>query len=323
MPDSDTQPLHVSLVAIPDAVISTLTGIYDVLNAFTHARPACDAIDPRGAALSGRDRGGASAAAWRSRAACRSTVQRSVADDRRDRHRHRAVGRCSGADGWRNGRYPELVDWLRACMPRRAPVLGLFGHLPACRDGALRRPGGDGALGLCPRLRSSVSRMCRSHPDRVLVVSGRARGADHLGRLDDVARSRALPDRAPRRRDGRADGGPLFALQWHHDGLAPYIVFEGRRDHGDAAIADAQDWLAAHFSVAQPARGDGPALGLAERTFKRRFTEATGFAPDRLCAAPAIEDAKRRLERTDASVDEISWQVGYEDPPSSAGSSSA
>src|SRR6187402_311511 len=29
-----TRPLHVSLVAIPDAVISTMTGIYDVLGAF-------------------------------------------------------------------------------------------------------------------------------------------------------------------------------------------------------------------------------------------------------------------------------------------------
>jgi AraC-like DNA-binding protein len=27
-----------------------------------------------------------------------------------------------------------------------------------------------------------------------------------------------------------------------------------------------------------------------------------------------IEDAKRRLERTDEPVDEISWRVGYEDP---------
>lgn len=27
-----------------------------------------------------------------------------------------------------------------------------------------------------------------------------------------------------------------------------------------------------------------------------------------------IEDAKRRLDRTDDSVDEISWRVGYEDP---------
>jgi transcriptional regulator GlxA family with amidase domain len=27
-----------------------------------------------------------------------------------------------------------------------------------------------------------------------------------------------------------------------------------------------------------------------------------------------VEEAKRRLERTQAPVDEISWKVGYEDP---------
>ena len=27
-----------------------------------------------------------------------------------------------------------------------------------------------------------------------------------------------------------------------------------------------------------------------------------------------IEDAKRRLERTEAAIDEIGWQVGYEEP---------
>ncbi len=27
-----------------------------------------------------------------------------------------------------------------------------------------------------------------------------------------------------------------------------------------------------------------------------------------------IEDAKRRLERTEAPVDEVGWQVGYEEP---------
>jgi len=52
---------------------------------------------------------------------------------------------------------------------------------------------------------------------------------------------------------------------------------------------------------------------LAERTFKRRFTKATGLAPLTYVQRLRIEDAKRRLERTDASVDEISWQVGYED----------
>ena len=53
--------------------------------------------------------------------------------------------------------------------------------------------------------------------------------------------------------------------------------------------------------------------GLAERTFKRRFTEATGFASIAYVHRLRVEDAKRRLERTDSSADEISWQVGYED----------
>jgi transcriptional regulator GlxA family with amidase domain len=104
-----------------------------------------------------------------------------------------------------------------------------------------------------------------------------------------------------------------FALQWHHDGLAPYIVFQGRKDHGDAAIAAAQDWLSTHFSVGSPVEEMVRRSGLAERTFKRRFTEATGFAPIDYVQRLRIEDAKRRLERTDAPADEIGWKVGYED----------
>jgi len=53
---------------------------------------------------------------------------------------------------------------------------------------------------------------------------------------------------------------------------------------------------------------------LAERTFKRRFVIATGLTPIAYVQRLRIEDAKKRLERTDAPVDEISWQVGYEDP---------
>ena len=53
---------------------------------------------------------------------------------------------------------------------------------------------------------------------------------------------------------------------------------------------------------------------LAERTFKRRFAHATGLTPIAYVQRLRIEDAKRRLERTDAPIDEISWRAGYEDP---------
>jgi transcriptional regulator GlxA family with amidase domain len=106
----------------------------------------------------------------------------------------------------------------------------------------------------------------------------------------------------------------MFALQWHQDGLAPYIVFEGRSDHGDGEILSAQKWLSRHFSVAHPVEEMIRRSRLAERTFKRRFSGATGLTPIAYVQRLRIEDAKRRLERTDAPVDEIGWRVGYEDP---------
>jgi transcriptional regulator GlxA family with amidase domain len=91
-------------------------------------------------------------------------------------------------------------------------------------------------------------------------------------------------------------------------------VFDGRSDHGDAAIEGAQQWLSTHFSVANPVDEMLKRSKLAERTFKRRFVSATGLAPIAYVQRLRIEDAKKRLERTDAPVDEISWRVGYEDP---------
>jgi transcriptional regulator GlxA family with amidase domain len=92
------------------------------------------------------------------------------------------------------------------------------------------------------------------------------------------------------------------------------MVFEGRRDHGDAAVLAAQDWLEKHFSAAGPVEEMVSRSGIAERTFKRRFTEATGLAPLHYVQQLRVAEAKRRLERTRDPVDEIAWRVGYEDP---------
>jgi transcriptional regulator GlxA family with amidase domain len=110
------------------------------------------------------------------------------------------------------------------------------------------------------------------------------------------------------------DGARLSALQWQPDGLGALFTFEGKSDHGDAEIQAAQRWLSGHFSVADPVDEMIKRSRVAERTFKRRFTAATGFAPIQYVQRLRIEDAKRRLERTDATVDDISWHVGYEDP---------
>ncbi len=92
----------------------------------------------------------------------------------------------------------------------------------------------------------------------------------------------------------------FFAFQWHADGLAPYVIFEPVTGHGDAAIQKAQDWLSRHFSVANPIEQAARISGIAERSFKRRFKSATGHAPIDYVQRLRVEEAKRRLERTQA-----------------------
>jgi transcriptional regulator GlxA family with amidase domain len=103
-------------------------------------------------------------------------------------------------------------------------------------------------------------------------------------------------------------------LQWHPDGQAPFSVFNPATDHGDAAILDAQRWVAEHHAIAGPVTEMQRLSRLAPRTFKRRFTAATGVTPIRYVQHIRIERAKRLLETTAESIEEISWTVGYEDP---------
>lgn len=306
-----SEPLHVSLVAIPEAVISTLSGIFDVMNAFA-VMPA--ATDTMGGGTPFRvEIVGLSAEPLELASRMPITVQRSIASlDHTDIVIVPSV--LLPQSGWEKGRYPELTDWIRAMHARGALICSACSGLFLLAETGLF-DGVDATVhfGYADAFRASFPQV-PVHPERVLVVCGRreeliSSGASMtwhdlvlylIARHAGAAAAQAI--------------ARFFALQWHQDGLAPYIVFEGRRDHGDTAIQAAQDWISSHFSVANPIEEMFRRAGLTERTFKRRFTHATGVSPIAYVQRLRVEEAKRRLERTDASVDEISWQVGYEEP---------
>ncbi|HEY5704624.1 MAG TPA: helix-turn-helix domain-containing protein [Terrimicrobiaceae bacterium] len=216
-------------------------------------------------------------------------------------------------EGWEKGRYPCLVDWLRTMYDRGAVLCSACSGIFLLAETGLF-DGKDATVHFgYARAFATTYPAVPIHPERVLIVSGLreelvSSGASMtwhdlvLYLIARYAGSTAAQEVAR-----------LFALQWHQDGLTPYIVFEGKRDHGDADIQSAQQWLANHFSVASPVEEMIKRSRLAERTFKRRFTNATGLTPIAYVQRLRIEDAKRRLEQTDATIEEISWQVGYED----------
>lgn len=216
--------------------------------------------------------------------------------------------------GWRTGRYPRLVDWVRRMHDRGAVICSACSGIFLLAETGLY-DGKDATVhyGYAREFAATHPRVA-IHPERALVVAGEraelvSSGAStswHDLVLYLISRF-AGPTSAQ-------DVARFLALEWHEAGLSPYIAFEGRQDHGDSEIRAAQEWLRRHFGVATPVEEMARRSKLAARTFKRRFAAATGLTPIAYVQRLRIEDAKRRLERTDASIDEIGWKVGYEDP---------
>jgi transcriptional regulator GlxA family with amidase domain len=305
------RPLHVSLIAIPDAAVSTLTGIFDVMNsvsALSGTDSAIPAQPPFKIEIVGLKRGEITLA---SKLAV--TAHRSIDEiDRTDIVIVPSV--LLGGQGWEKGRYPAMTRWVADMHERGASLCSACSGLFLLAETGLF----DGVpstvhFGYATAFKQAFPAV-PVHPERVLVASG---ARDHLITSGASMTWHDLVLYLIARHAGATAAQAVarfFALQWHHDGLAPYMVFEGRKDHGDAVITAAQDWLATHFSVATPVEEMIRRSGLAERTFKRRFTKAAGVPPIEYVQRLRVEDAKRRLERTDDPVDEIGWKVGYEDP---------
>ncbi|XXF79671.1 GlxA family transcriptional regulator [Myxococcaceae bacterium GXIMD 01537] len=94
---------------------------------------------------------------------------------------------------------------------------------------------------------------------------------------------------------------------------APYAVHSAPRSHGDTAVLRAQEWLEAHLSGPVTLAGAAEAASLGERTLLRRFRKATGDTPLDYVQRLRVEAAKRLLETTPRTVEEISQEVGYAD----------
>lgn len=302
---------HVSLVAIPDAMAAPLSGVYDVLNSielvatFNDAVPDENPFQVEIVAATRMDMGTASGLPL----IVHHTVHELECTD------IVIIPSMMVERGeWVPGRYPAVVKWLKDMHAQGAMLCSACtGVLLLAETGLL-----DGREATIHWAYAQTFR--RNFPnvqlriDKVLVTTGEHREFVMSGASSswhDLVLYLVAQHLGP----GAAQAVSKFMLlQWHVDGQAPYVVFEAPTDHGDAAVLAAQEWLSGHFAVAAPVEEMVRRSGLAERSFKRRFTKATGYTPIEYVQHLRVEEAKRRLERTDTPIDEISWKVGYEDP---------
>jgi len=105
----------------------------------------------------------------------------------------------------------------------------------------------------------------------------------------------------------------LSLIDWHAVGQQPFARLARSRQVEDAVIARCQAWIAEHYNEPNPVTSMVRLSGLAERSFKRRFRQATGMPPLEYVHALRIEEAKQMLEAGEQPIEAIAQEVGYED----------
>jgi transcriptional regulator GlxA family with amidase domain len=105
----------------------------------------------------------------------------------------------------------------------------------------------------------------------------------------------------------------VYMLSWHDLGQQPFASLLSFHQTEDAVILKCQSWIAENYRQTSPVAAMTFFSGLPERTFVRRFRNATGLSPLEYVHAMRLEEAKQMLETSDATIETVADEVGYED----------
>jgi transcriptional regulator GlxA family with amidase domain len=98
---------------------------------------------------------------------------------------------------------------------------------------------------------------------------------------------------------------------WQASFSAPLL----NQQHHDAKIQQAQDYLHEHFNAPVAVDELARRVGMSTRNFTRRFRQATGEPPMTYLHKLRVNCARQLLEADFRSVQEVCYEVGYEDIP--------
>ena len=205
------------------------------------------------------------------------------------------------------------VAWLRRCHAAGATIAtSCSGAMLLAQTGLLDDHDATTHWAYCDVMRTRHPRI-RVHPQRALVVSGEGQRLVMAGggttwldlALYLISRHAGL--------EVAMQTARINLIEWHEIGQQPFARLARSRQCEDAAIAHCQTWIAQHYAEPAPVAAMVRLSGMPERSFKRRFQQATGMSPLEYVHTLRLEEAKQMLETGDAPVEAIANEVGYED----------
>nr|WP_297355361.1 helix-turn-helix domain-containing protein [uncultured Caldimonas sp.] len=311
-PSAGPEPvLTVALLAVPDSTASTLFGLYDLLisarrdwQMLVHRTEAEAAVRPLIVSRDGRPVKAANGVDVQPHASFDDAPQPDV-----------VVVTDLAIPPWQplGDRYDVEADWMRERHAAGATLASACsGAVLLARTGLLAGHEGTSHWGYCEALQREHPDT-RWQPDKALVTTG---VGQRLVMAGSGTSWHALALYLIARYVGAEEAmqvARLNLLDWNATSPLAYAAMARTSQVADPLIARCQEWAAQHYDGEAPVAAMVQMSGLPERTFQRRFVQATGLSPLDYVHTLRLEEAKQMLEAGELPVEAIALEVGYQD----------
>ncbi len=105
----------------------------------------------------------------------------------------------------------------------------------------------------------------------------------------------------------------VFQIEIDRQSQSLFIIFSGQKQHGDEIIRQAQTYIEDSLHEKISMEDVSAKFAIGRRNFDRRFLKATGNTPLEYAQRVKVEAAKKALETSRKTINEIMYDVGYAD----------
>lgn len=105
----------------------------------------------------------------------------------------------------------------------------------------------------------------------------------------------------------------VFQIEMDRNSQSAFILFKGQKLHGDEVIKKAQAYMENNLHEKISVEHLSSKFSVGRRNFDRRFIKATGNTPIEYLQRVKIESAKKALETSRKTINEVMYDVGYSD----------
>jgi transcriptional regulator GlxA family with amidase domain len=105
----------------------------------------------------------------------------------------------------------------------------------------------------------------------------------------------------------------VFQVEMDRQSQSAFTIFTGQKQHGDEMVKEAQAYIETNMQEKISVEHLSARFAVGRRNFDRRFIKATGNTPVEYLQRVKIESAKKALETSRKTINEVMYDVGYSD----------